>query len=141
MISRLKHVVPAVVFLLACTAVPADDLTGSDRFLCSGLQVTRCLPDGECESGLPWMLNVPQFILVDLNEKTLSTTEASGENRSSPFKNLEREESMIYLQGVEGGRAFSFVIAEETGLASIAVAMDGASVAAFAACTPMAPAR
>lgn len=141
MTRRLEYVVPAVAFLLACTGVSADDLTGSERFLCSGVQVTRCFADGECESGLPWRLNVPQFIQVDLREKTLSTTEASGENRSTPFKTLEREEGMIYIQGVEGGRAFSFAIPTETGLATIAVALDGATVAAFAACTPIAPAK
>ena len=74
---------------------------------------------------------------MDLAAKTLSTTAASGENRSTPIKNLEREEGMIILQGYENGRAFSFVIAEEDGMASIAVARDGLSVAVFGACTPM----
>jgi hypothetical protein len=41
------------------------------------------------------------------------------------------------LQGLEKGRAFSIVIAEDTGRASFAVATNGFSVAAFGACTPM----
>ena len=43
------------------------------------------------------------------------------------------------LQGFENGRAFSFLIAEKTGRASIAVARDGLGVSVFGACTPLPP--
>jgi len=36
---------------------------------------------------------------------------------------------------MEGGRAFSFVIDEATGLLTVAVARDGLSVSVFGACT------
>ncbi len=36
----------------------------------------------------------------------------------------------------EQGRAFSFVVVEETGMVSIAVARDGVTVSVFGACTP-----
>ena len=125
------------VMLLAAAAATADELKGVDSFLCSPSQVTVCSVDGDCSAEPPWKLDIPQFIEVDLERKTLSTTEASGENRSTPIKNLEREEGLIILQGYENGRAFSFVIAEEDGMASIAVARDGLSLAVFGACTPM----
>jgi hypothetical protein len=107
----------------------ADDLTGADRFVCAALVVVACWDDGECEEGMPAELNVPQFIEIDLKAKRLSTTKASGENRTSPI---------AQLQGHEAGRAFSFVIAEETGRASVAVATDGRNVSVFGACTPVA---
>ncbi len=115
----------------------ADDLTGQDRLLCTAVEVTRCLESGTCTSELPWNLNVPQFIEVDLKAKTFSTTKASGENRATPIRTLLREEGLIVLQGFEMGRAFSFVIHEESGMASVAVARDGLTVSVFGACTPM----
>ena len=123
--------------LLFTAAAAADNLAGADGFLCAASQVTVCSVDGTCASEPPWKLDIPQFIEVDLEKKTLSTTEASGENRSTPIKNLERDEGMIILQGYENGRAFSFMIAEEDGMASIAVARDGLSVSVFGACTPL----
>ena len=135
--TRNRWLILAAGLLVLATNVKADELTGADRFLCSAAQATVCSIDGSCASEPPWKLDIPQFIEVDLGEKTLSTTEASGENRSTPIKNLERDEGMIVLQGYENGRAFSFVIAEEDGMASIAVARDGLSVAVFGACTPM----
>ncbi len=118
------------------TPAKADDLTGSNLFLCTAVDVTVCSSDGDCSEGNPWNWNIPQFIEVDMVKKQLGTTKASGENRVTPIKNIERADGMIFLQGIERGRAFSFAIAEETGMASIAVARDGVTVAVFGVCTP-----
>ena len=135
--SRLRLLGMAAGLLLAAATLRADDLTGSEHFLCSSVEVTVCTALGECASEPPWNLNVPQFIEVDLENNKLSTTEASGENRSTAIKNLERDGDVIFLQGVENARAFSFVIHEKDGLVSIAVARDGLSVSVFGSCTPM----
>lgn len=117
-------------------ALRADDLRNVNRFLCTAVQATVCRDDDDCEIGVPWEFNIPQFIQVDLDKKTLSTTPASGENRSTPIKSVERQNGLIILQGSEKGRAFSWVITEATGMATVAVARNGVAVAVFGACTP-----
>lgn len=125
--------------LTTLTAGPtaADSLSGIDQFLCTAVEATVCAVDGECFSGAPWNWNIPQFIEVDLARKQLATTKASGEDRVTPIKYQQREGGIIFLQGVERGRAFSFVITEETGLVTAAVAREGISVGVFGACTPL----
>lgn len=128
-----------VILLLSLPAVAhADDLSGADRFLCAAVQVTHCTETGECATDLPWNLNVPQFIEVDLGAQTLATTEASGENRATSIAQTYREDGIIVLQGLENGRAFSFRISEQTGAATVAVAREGLAVSVFGACTPLA---
>lgn len=134
-----KWILTAAVVALPAAAISADDLTGKNRMLCTAVQATRCLESGDCVVDLPWNLKIPQFIEVDLSARKLSTTKASGENRSTKIDQLRREDGMIVLQGFERGRAFSFVINEETGVLSAAVAAQGKAVAVFGACTPMAP--
>jgi len=116
----------------------ADDLTGQQRLLCASVHATLCSADGNCEEDPPWVLNIPLFVEVNLTDKILSTTKASGENRSTPIRSVVREGGEIFVQGVEMGRAFSFVIEEATGLSSIAVAREGKTVSVFGACTPIA---
>jgi hypothetical protein len=41
----------------------------------------------------------------------------------------------LCLQGIEGARAFSFVIDESTGSLTASIARDGISVNVFGACT------
>jgi hypothetical protein len=138
MMQRIGGVaLAAMLALFGATAARADDLTGSNLLLCTAVQATGCHEDGDCVQDLPWNLNVPQFIQVDLNAKKLSTTKASGENRVTPIDVLRRDNGLIVLQGFERGRAFSFVISEATGMASVAVAAAGKAVVVFGACTTL----
>ena len=142
MIRLIQRSLPvaAVLLLLPC-GTRADDLTKQDLLLCTAVTAMHCHDDGDCVVDVPWNLNIPQFIQVNLKDKKLSTTKASGENRSTPIRNLVREGGQIFLQGIEGGRAFSFVINEESGLMAVAVAADGRVVSVFGACTPLAQER
>ena len=121
--------------LLVAWPLCADDLTGADTFLCSAVQATQCKADGECSSGPPSNWKMPQFLKIDLKKDVIATTEASGENRSTPIRDKERSEGRIFLQGIQQGRAFSFVINEQSGVAAVAIAADGVTVTVFAACT------
>ena len=127
----------AAVLVLGAQAASADDLTGSDRFLCVPVQAAVCVEDGECAVDLPWNVNIPQFIEVDLEARRLATTAASGENRTTPIEHLRRDAGNIVFHGFEMGRAFSWVIDEATGRVTAAIATDGISVAIFGACTPL----
>jgi hypothetical protein len=129
---------PALVVGVSLLVAPvlADDLTGSSTLVCSAGHATRCFADGKCETGPPWNWDIPMFIEIDLDGKKLSTTAASGENRSTPIATIVRDNGVIFLQGVEGGRAFSFVITEETGFLSVGVTTEGMGLAVFGGCTP-----
>lgn len=126
----------AILLLAASPALVADDLTGANRFLCSVVTVGRCDADG-CETSTPDDATIPQFVIVDLGAKLLSTTPASGQNRTTPIESLRRDGGLIVLQGLQNGRAFSFVISEKSGNASVAIAREELVLAVSAACTPV----
>jgi hypothetical protein len=136
--KKIKMIAVSVVALvILCTPALADDLSGATELLCSSSWASVCTADEVCESGPPWGWNIPQFVEVDLEGKMLSTTEASGENRTTPIEVLRREDGLIFIQGIENGRAFSIVVSEETGRASGAIAADDLSISFFGACTPL----
>lgn len=130
-----------VATVVVAAAARADGLQGASVFLCSSLEATQCTSGGACVSEAPWELNIPQFVEVDLESKEVRTTVASGERRVTPIRFVDREAGTIYLQGVEGGRAFSFVIEEESGWLTASVARADAGVTVFGACTPLAVKR
>jgi len=130
-------IVAAAATLALAPAALADNLAGADRLLCSAGRVTACWDSDDCYVGSPSELNVPQFVEIDLTAKRVSSTKASGEGRATTFPNVRREEGRIVLQGYENGRAFSFVIDEETGDMVAAVATRSVGATVFGACTPM----
>jgi hypothetical protein len=115
----------------------ADDVRGHDAILCTAVSAMLCSDDGDCAVEQPWSLNIPQFLELNLKDKVVSTTKASGENRSTPLRTILHEDGLLFIQGVEQGRAFSFVITENTGMLAAAVAREGKTVSVFGACTPM----
>ena len=135
---RFASIFIAVLF---APLLAADDVTGATKLLCTSVQATSCNSEGDCSTDLPWTFNVPQFIEIDLDAKRLSTTKASDENRQSPIGSVIRADGLLVIQGLELGRAYSFVINEKSGRIAATVARDGVTVSVFGACTPLAPAR
>ena len=129
-----KSVLACLGVLAASTAV-AEDLSGIDQFLCSVTHVSLCAETGECFDVQTWEIDMPQFVVIDTKRKMITTTRASDQQRSTEIANHHRDGGVIFLQGREGGRAFSFVIDEITGLLTAALAEDGLSLSVFGACT------
>jgi len=113
----------------------ADNLEGVDKMICAAAQVQICIENDTCYAAAPADLNMPDFVVIDTGNKSISTTRASDENRSTSFTYVDRSDGLIYLQGIEGRRAFSFVIDEATGYMTVSVARDGFAVSVFGACT------
>lgn len=131
----MKKIMIALAALGTGALVQADDLSGIDEFICAAAQVQICIEGDTCYTASAWELDVPDFIVIDLVKKKVSTTKASGLNRSTAFTSSSRSNGQIVLQGLEGERAFSFVIDEETGRITVAVARDGIAVNIFGVCT------
>jgi hypothetical protein len=137
MIRSLKYLVLVLLVMAPGAMTMADDVSGADVILCTAVDVNICYASGGCENAPPWDLNIPDFIEIDVKEKVLRTTVASGQNRSTPIKNIERTDGLLVIQGFEAGRAFSFLIHESTGRLSTAVAREDINVAVFGVCTPV----
>jgi hypothetical protein len=125
-----------VMALMYVSPVLSDSLKDANRLLCVPGQVSHCVVNRDCNSGLPEDENIPEFLELDLKRKTLASTRASGDNRSTQIQNISREADYIYLNGVENGRSFSMVISETTGDLTFVVATDGETAAMFGNCTP-----
>jgi hypothetical protein len=123
--------------LLVSGALWADDVTGSDSLLCYALSAARCELDGPCELKEPWDLNLPDFVKLDLKAKRAATTEASGSLRETPLRTVERSDGTILLQGVQGERAFSWLITEASGEGTLTVSSPVAGLTVFTVCTPI----
>jgi hypothetical protein len=138
--KRLALAAFGVLGVCALGQAKADDLTGVDRFICSTGPVSACCDSGECATGQAAELGVPQFLEFDVKQKRISSTKASGLNRTTPIDTVKRENGNLVMQGVENGRAFSFVVDEKDGTLSAAVAVvdAGCTLTGFAWCTPLA---
>lgn len=131
----MKKPAIAIGGLLAGGLLQADSLKGVDEMICAAAQVQICIENDTCYSAAAVELGVPDFVVINTKKKTISTTKSSDQNRSTSFSSFMKSDGLIYLQGMEDERAFSFVIDEATGRMTVAVSRDGLSVSVFGACT------
>ena len=131
----MRRIYIAFVGLFVAGAAGAENLEDVDEMVCATATTKLGLETGDCYTATPWELSLPEFVVIDLDKKKISTTKSSSENRSTEVTMVETEEGVIFLQGVERGRAFSFVIDEMTGRMTAAVSRDGLSITVFGACT------
>jgi hypothetical protein len=135
---RLRLPEIGLTALLCCGAASADELKGSNTLLCYALSASRCELDGSCSPKEPWQLNLPDFLKLDLKAKQAMTTAASGTLRETPIRTVERGTGgVILLQGVQGDRAFSWLISEATGEGTLTVSSVAAGLTVFTVCTPI----
>ena len=120
---------------LISAAAWGDDVTDSDRLLCSASRIIACFEEGDCAELIAEEIGVPQFVVIDTDAGTVATTKASGDNRSTPIGKINRADGLMFFQGIEAGRAFSFVVHEQSGHLTVAVSRDGLSVSVFGSCT------
>lgn len=130
------HLLGVAALCVSCVAA-ADELTGSDSLLCYALSAARCEHGGSCTEREPWELNLPDFLKLDLKAKRATTTEASGSLRETAIRTVERGNGNILLQGVQGERAFSWLIAEASGEGTLTVSSLAAGLTVFTVCTPI----
>jgi hypothetical protein len=129
----------ALCFCLGMALYPplaAAAYDGSVPLLCAVIEVFDCQAGGDCQRGMAESVNLPQFVKVNFAEKTLSTPEQGERKSVTPITHVERVDGNIILQGVEGSRAWSMVIAKETGKISATVSDHQGGFVVFGACIP-----
>jgi hypothetical protein len=134
--KKLAALCSALALGLALYAAAAAPYDSSVPLICALTEVMDCEPRVDCQRGTPESVNLPPFIKLDFSKKTLSTTEATQKKDMTPINTIEQSDIHLILQGVDGHRAWSMVIAKDSGKMSATVADHQAGFIVFGACTP-----
>jgi hypothetical protein len=134
-----------VTSLIVGSSALADvDSGGSEPLLCAIIDVKECIRGQECLDVLPEAINAPQFFRVHPSKRLLSSTQASGESRTSAVKYMERVSGKLVLQGVEptanvdpDGVGWTISIDEKDGRMVGSASGSNVGFVIFGACTPM----
>ena len=128
-----------LLLIALCLALPVRVSAAEDGpLLCVPIEEVECVHTGECKSNVYESMNIPQFIKVDLTEKSLSGTWQGGTAEVTPIQHVTRIDGRTILQGTERGRGWSMVIVAETGKMTLTVSDNEVAFLAFGACLPLA---
>ena len=142
----IKSKLISVMFLFFCFIplyVFAGDFDGTKPLLSAVIKVFECSENGDCKQVAPENVGMPQFFIIDMTEKKIFPTKASGIRNISIIENVERVDGKLILQGAEDGQmdvrdgtGWTIAISEETGKMVMTASGDQVGFVAFGACTP-----
>jgi hypothetical protein len=125
--------------MIAGNALPlaAAGLDGKSPVICATNETFDCSPDSDCIKDTPEAVNLPRFIWLDFAKKQARTKRASGEERTAEIRDVNVGDTMINLQGVQGGHGWSIAITKDTGAMSAAISGDQLGFVVFGVCTTL----
>jgi hypothetical protein len=116
----------------------AATFDGSKPLLCALTHALECTQSEGCKEVPIEDLNLPRFLVIDFNKKTIEGVEEGG--RVSAIDSIKEIEGKLILQGAEGGprggAGWTLAVQEEDGEFVLTASGDLVAVVVFGACTP-----
>jgi hypothetical protein len=125
----------AVATALAGPAASAG-FDGADVLICAPVEILACEPDIKCEHETAEIIDLPQFLRVSVQDKTIVGSRPSGTAVNAKIGYVAHSERKMFLQGVERSFAWSMGIDEESGRMTMTIGDDRSGYVVFGACTP-----
>lgn len=123
--------------LSASMLVTAAAFDGSVPLLCAVTDTVSCDSKGECVEGSAEAVNLPVFLKIDVQAKTVQSTREGGEQRTSKILGVHEEADALVLLGVEQNGGWSAAIGESSGKLTLTAAEEGMGYIVFGACTSL----
>jgi len=120
---------------LVGAAAMAEGIGDSNRLVCATTEVVACTDSPGCVEGRAKHFEMPELMIIDLEQKQVHAHEQSGHEEVSEIKNSELSEDHLILQGVEQGRGWGISVNQSTGVMTTSVSGDGVSFILFGTCT------
>ncbi len=130
---NLQVICVALCLALVPASLVAAVYDGSVPLLCATLTIFDCDSAGTCQRVTAGSVNIPQFITINLQEKTISAPTNGA--KTSTIRHVEPLDDRLILQGGENGRSWSIIVAKATGKLSATVVDDQVGFVIFGACT------
>lgn len=135
--TNLKAFALALVTSLYNAGTSATSFDGSTNLLCAALDVVGCENGPGCVEGQARDFELPQFMLIDFEDKLKRSKDDVEKKVVSPIQNLQKTDKQIIIQGVENDHGWSATINRESGNINFAASGPEVSFMVFAACTTL----
>lgn len=120
----------------------AASFDGTAPLLCALMDGRECGPENGCQRVTVESINIPHFVRIDFDKKTITGTAETG--RQTAIENMERIDRKVILQGAEDGiegvrdgLGWTLAIMEDTGRMVVTASGDEVGFVIFGACTEL----
>jgi hypothetical protein len=132
--APISIVVAAFAACLFAHQTRAGEFDGTHPFICAPVEIASCGAGAACSAETAESINLPQFLVVNFDQKAITGKRPGGEALSTAILTRHRDEGRLVLQGTENGLSWTLSVHEDDGRMTIVAAGDQLAFMAFGAC-------
>ncbi|MEE8294822.1 MAG: hypothetical protein V3R64_03845 [Sphingomonadales bacterium] len=112
----------------------ATALNADDTIQCAIMEAVSCQYRMGCETGGADMVNLPDFVTINIPEGEVTGKRPDGGDLATPIERVETLEGLTIIQGGEEGVGWTILVDEETGHMTVSGSRGDEGLIIFGAC-------
>ena len=129
-----KSLIAAAVLGFIAGSTSASAIDTQEAIQCAIMETVACGPRMGCETGGADLVNLPDFIQVDIPEGQVTGNRLDGSELSTQIERVEELEGATIIQGGEEGLGWTILLNAETGHLTVSGSRDDVGFLIFGAC-------
>ncbi len=133
MVMRISISVAVLIASACLLSAAASAATGA--YMCAFTDVYECETVTGCKRASLHDINIPEFVVVDLDKKQLTGASLTDEHRTEDIEGMTSTDKLIFLHGTQHEETWNATITLETGELAGGITSGRSSFAVFGNCT------
>ena len=129
-----KSLIGAAVFGCIAGSISASAIDTNEVFQCALMEAVACSYRLGCETGGGNLVNLPDFIQVDIPGGQITENHPDGTDLVTKIEREEITMGSTIIQGSEGGLGWTILINKESGHITLSGSKDDVGFLVFGAC-------
>ena len=132
----MRRSISGAVLIASACLFPAAAVAATGSYMCAFTDVYECETVTGCQRASLDAVNLPEFIVIDLDKKQLTGASMADTNRTEDIEGMTATDKLIHLHGTQDEETWNATITLETGTLAGGITSGQSSFAVFGNCTP-----
>ena len=129
-----KATMAALLAIGSAGTAAAAPFDGAKPFTCALVDAASCEPGSQCTRDSAAAINLPQFVTIDVQQRTIAGEVTDGEALSTKIDVVGQANDLLVLEGVQEDVSWTINIGRSSGRMSLAAVGDQVGFVVFGAC-------
>ena len=132
----MRRSISVAVLIASACLVPAAAIAASGSYMCAFTDVYECETVTGCQRASLDAVNLPEFVVIDLDKKQLTGASMADTNRTEDIEGMTSTDKLVFLHGTQDEETWNATITLETGSLAGGITSGQSSFSVFGNCTP-----
>jgi len=132
----MRRSISVAVLIASACLVPAAATAASGSYMCAFTDVYECETVTGCQRASLDAVNLPEFVVIDLDKKQLTGASMADTNRTEDIEGMTSTDKLVFLHGTQDEETWNATITLETGSLAGGITSGQSSFSVFGNCTP-----